>query len=316
MTTPALITRITNAEDILDLDFSKYELGAWSPSKIKMLEQCPYQFYLKYILKVKNEEVVQDTAMADVGTIAHRILEHVVLGKSIDDAYSTAKKEHCEVPAEFTRRGDANITKEKWEVSILPLEANIITFKERMETFERNNKVLNKYTELRLGVTKDWKKTTFFGNDVYFRGILDLAIEIDAGPGYYPDVLIVDHKHGGGEFGRPSTKNYQQQLDFYKPMYHYGFKKVSGMTAGINFVKAGVSAYDEYVTTEEIETKLRNKVEWVIDGAIDSVKETGFFKHVRGNHCKYCEFDELCKNKTLKDNELSTKKYFPIKKVK
>jgi hypothetical protein len=319
MSTPAILKRINDAEKNLEdsggLKFDKYGLGAWSPSKLKMLEKCPYQFYLKYVLKVKpDDDFVQDTSMADVGTVAHRILEHVVLGKSIQDSYIATKQEHCNLAPEDIKKGHAVLTLDQWENSIIPLEANIITFKERLENFARNNKIKRMLTELRLGVTKDWKPTTFFANNVYFRGIIDLIIEIDAQPGYAPDGLIIDHKHGGGEFGA-STRNYQQQLDIYKPLYNFGHSKLSGCTAGIHFIKAGATAYDDYVDNETIESKLMKKVEWLLEGAIDTVKEIGYMKHIRGNHCKYCEFDRECKPGLLKENELSTKKYFIIKKV-
>jgi hypothetical protein len=321
MTSTAILKRIKDAEDNLErrspFDFNKYSVGAWSPSKVKMLEKCPYQFYLKYVLKVgPDDDYVHDTAMADVGTIAHRILEHVGLGKGVSDAYAATKTEHCEVPLELAKKGKANITALKWAESIEPLESNIISFAERMDSFERNNKVVAMHTELKLGVTRDWKRTTFFGNDVYFRGIVDLAIEIDNGPGYRPDMLILDHKHGGGEFGTPSTRNYQQQLDSYKPMIHFGFKSLMGAQAGIHFIKEGKLAYDEYTDADDIEGRLRKKVEWAIDGAVDTTKERGFFKHIRGPHCKWCEYDAQCKPGILKENELSTKRYFMMKEEK
>jgi len=319
-TKPAILKRIAEAEKQFEepgsLKFDKYGLGAWSASKLKMLEKCPYQFYLKYILKVKpDEDHVQDTSMADVGTTAHRILEHVVLGKSITDAFAITKREHCCVPIEILKKGTANLTELQWQTSIIPLENNIITFKEKLEAFERNNKIKRMLTELRLGVTKDWKPTTFFANNVYFRGVIDLIIEIETEPGYAPDILVIDHKHGGGEFGG-GVKNYSQQLDIYKPLYHFGHQKTSGAQAGINFIKAGNTAYDNYVTAEEIENALLKKLEWLIQGAIDTTAEAyGYFKHIRGTHCQWCEFNDVCKPGLLKENELSTKKYFTIKKI-
>jgi hypothetical protein len=316
---PAIIKRITDAEEKLEasggLQFHKYGVGAWSASKLKMLEKCPYQFYLNYILKVKpDDDYVQDTSMADVGTTAHRILEHVVLGKSIDEAYALTKKEHCNVDFLTIKKGHAVLSEEKWAESIVTLEGSIMAFKEKLETFERNHTINRKLTELRLGVTRDWKPTTFFADNVYFRGIIDLIIEIETEPGYAPDGLIIDHKHGGGEFGG-GVRNYEQQLDIYKPLYHFGYRKLSGATAGINFIKAGHTAYGEYDDAETIEKKLLSKLEWLIEGAIDTVKELGFFKHIRGNHCQYCVFNDQCKAGDLKKNELSTKKYFEIKKI-
>jgi CRISPR/Cas system-associated exonuclease Cas4 (RecB family) len=58
------------------------------------------------------------------------------------------------------------------------------------------------------------------------------------------------------------------------------------------------------------------KVEWLLEGAIDTVKEIGYLKHIRGSHCKYCEFDQQCKPGLLKEHELSTKKYFMMKEEK
>lgn len=315
-----ILTRIVEAEEWLEraggLTFTKYGLGAWSPSKIKMLEKCPLQFLLKYILKVRpDDDYIQDTSMADVGTTGHRILEHVVQGKSLDEAYALTKKEMCNIDPEDRKKGGCYLTEDQWINDILPIENSIIAFKERLDNFERNTPVKRKLTELKLGVTKDWKPTTFFAKDVYFRGIIDLVIEIDQGPGFLPDALIIDHKSGGGDFST-STRNYQQQLDAYKPLYHFGYQKTSGITAGINFIRAGTAGYDEYADKEEIENKLVKKVEWIIQGAVDTTIERGFFKHVRGSHCQYCEFDIPCKAKVLKDFELSTKKYFSIKEVK
>ena len=314
----AMLERIKHAEDNIEstgaFPLSKYSVGAWSPSKLKMLTKCGYQFYLKYILKVKNEEFVQDTQLADAGTIGHRILEHIILGRDVDEAFRLTKKETCEVDPELIKRGKPNVSEQFWNERIIDIEANVISFKERIETFERNNKVTAKYTELNLGVTRDWKKTTFFAKDVYFRGIIDLCLEIDANPGYHPDLLILDHKNGGGDFAK-STKNYQTQLDAYKPLYHYGFKNISNATAGIHFIRAGTFVYDEGNDHSEISGKLKNNIEWDIDGAIEGTIEKGYFKHVAGNHCTYCEFAGLCKSKALKENELSTKKYFPINRI-
>ncbi len=317
----ALLERIANAEKLLEekggIDFTKYGFGAWSPSKVKMLTKCQYQFYLKYVLKVKpDDDYVQDTSMADVGTVAHRILEHVVLGRSITDAYRLTKQEHCQVPVEIWKPGVANLSGDQWDNSIIPLETNIVEFQTKLERFARNHKIKRVLTELRLGVTKDWHKTTFFAKDVYFRGIIDLVMEIDLGSEYHPDAILIDHKHGGAEGDqRASTRNYSEQLNTYKPLYHFGQNKISGMTTGIHFIKAGKTAYDDYTDAEDIETKVVKAIEWTIQGAIDGLKENGFFKHVRGNQCKYCEFDEQCKAKMLKDNELGTKKWFAIKKV-
>lgn len=318
--TSGLITRIKDAEKRIEnsnlgtIEMNKYALGPWSPSKLKMAEKCPFQFYLQYILKVKpDESTVIDTSLADIGTTAHRILEHVVLGKSVQEAFRLAKLEHCDVDPETVKAGHAIISNEQWEESVLNLEMSITGFKEKLDRFAQKNNIKKVLTELRLGVTKDWKPTTFFANNVYFRGIIDLLLLIDTGPEYHPDMLIIDHKTGGGEFG--GLKNYEQQLDCYKPMVHFAVQKCSGGQSGINFIRADRLVLGDYTDAHEIETRLVQKLEWLLSCAVDNMKELGFFKHIRGAHCTYCAFNEQCKAGDLKQIEKSTEKWFEIKKV-
>jgi hypothetical protein len=320
--TAELIKRINEAEEKIansnagTVLLDKYSLGPWSPSKLKTAEKCPFQFYLQYILKVKNDEAVeQDTLLADIGTSAHKILEHIVLGKNVEDAYKAAKFEHCDTLPEDRKKGGAYLTPEQWESEVIPMEYNIIQFKERLDKFFEKVKVKKALTELRVAVTKDWKPTSFFANNVYFRGIIDLVLLIDTGPTYRPDMLIIDHKSGGGEHSN-SLKNYEQQLNAYLPLFHYGVEKVSGGQVGVNFIRAGKLITNNYVDAETIETDMVQRLEWLLTCAIDSIKEKGFFKHIRGPHCTYCPFDPQCKAGELKEIEKGTKKYFEIKEIK
>ena len=69
---------------------------------------------------------------------------------------------------------------------------------------------------------------------------------------------------------------------------------------------------------DAIENKLIKQLEWDISGAVDSVTETGFFKHVASSSCDWCDYSSICKSKEklLKPLELDTKhKVIPIKLV-
>jgi hypothetical protein len=279
------------------IPMDKYSLGPWSMSKLKCLQKCPFQFYLKYILKVKVPVEVsgpQDTQLADIGSAAHRILEHVVIGKSVTQSYALTK-------AEFV---PSKLSEEVWVDRVENLEFNIQAFKERIDALGKRHNIKRLFTELRMGVTKDWEPTSFFADNVYFRGIIDLVVQLDN-----LDIIILDHKTGGGE---GSIRAYQDQLDSYKILFHKAKTPVTGAQSGIHFIRQGDVKMSEYTTREDIETKLIANLEWSIEGAIDSVKELGYFKHVRGNQCKYCEYDFLCKPKTLLPLEKSTKRFFEI----
>lgn len=295
----ANLVAVTDKKEPFEMD--RYAFGAWSHSKLKVLEKCPFQFYLKYILKIKAPQCVlelNDTTAADVGSAAHLVLEHVVMGKSMEESYALSKAKYC----------PEKLSPEIWAERLETTEFNIGKFRDKIEAFKRIHKVKKIFTEIRVGVTRDWKPTTFFANDVYFRGVLDLAILLEN-----HDLIIIDHKYGPP--ASMGIRNFKQQLDTYKPLLHFGFAKLSGATAGVHFIRDGELMLGDFSTKDEIESKLKNTLEWNVGCAVDSVKEKGFFKHIRGPHCKYCEYDSMCKPGDLKAVELSTKKFFTITPV-
>ena len=284
-----------------NFELDKYSLAPWSISKLKCLQKCPFNFYLKYVLKVKVPEDIaakQDSLSADVGSSAHRILELIVLGRDVPTAYKLAK-------AEFVPK---KLTEEQWKEYVETLEMSVISFQERMQRLERNYKIKRLLTELRMCVTKDWEPTEFFADDVYFRGIIDLVVQLEN-----LDIIIIDHKTGGGE---GSIRAYEDQLDSYKALFHKGKMAVKGAQAGIHFIKAQDVKMGEFSPVEDIEKKIIANLEWTLEGAVERVKELGYWKHIRGSHCKWCDYDQVgCKEGLFKPLELGTKRFFEIKPI-
>lgn len=296
--------------DIKDLDdtsipfeLTPFSLGAWSPSKVKSLQKCQWQFYLKYILKYKIPEQLQaanDPVSANVGKAAHQILEYTQMGRKIEDAYTKTK-------IEYTVR-DKLLTEAQWVELVDSLHYNISTFSERIEALGRNVKIRRVMTELKIAITKDYEPTGFMSDDAWLRGVVDLIFQLENG-----DIIIIDHKTGGGE-GSPLV--YRSQLDWYKVLFHYGIQEIEGAQTGIHFIRAGEIKMVDYSDKRAITGNLKNTLEMTIEGAIDTMKEKGYFKHVRGNYCKWCEFDNVgCKSGELKPTEIGTKKWFSIKPV-
>lgn len=282
----------------LDLD----SFGPWSNSKYKSLKKCPFQFYLKYVLKFKVPEIYQtqsDPTSANVGKAAHEILEKVLLGSTVDKAYAAVKKNYV---------GKKTLTPEVWTEKVEALHFNISKFKEKIEGFALRNPVKRVFTELRMGVTRDFQPTGFFSDDVWLRGVIDLILVLDC-----MDAVIFDHKTGGGLGG---VRGFEEQLDWYKVLYHFGIQKTRGVQTGIHFIGEGEVKMANYSAAADIESNLRNSLEMSLEGAIDLLKEKGYFKHVRGNYCKWCEYDNIgCKSGELKPLELSTKRWIEIKKA-
>lgn len=280
--------------DELEIDLTPKGLGPWSISKLKMLQKCPFQFYLKYILKQKPEITPPISEVTEMGKAAHKILELSITGKSIEDSFRLVKEEYEDI-----------LRPDIWQEKMETLEFNVTSFMERMDKFQKAYKVKRFLPELRIGVDHNWEPTGFFAKDVYWRGVIDLVIQLEN-----QDIIILDHKLGPpAEMG---LKNFQDQLSSYKVLYNYGIQKVTGAKSGIHFVKAGEILLDDYTSNKDIEGSLRPRMEFYTQGAIDRLQELGWFKHIRANQCKWCDFNEECKAGQLKGQELSTKKYFQI----
>jgi len=293
------VEMVENRTDILkSTGQDRFSLGAWSFSKLKVLEKCPFQFYLKYILKAKLPASLQalvDTTAADIGSAAHRILELIIQDKNLEESYAIAKSEFC----------PDKLSEEQWAENLETVEYNIVKFQERIERFKIRYKVKKIYTEVRIGVTKDWKPAEFFGSNVYFRGVIDLFLLMEN-----HDAVLIDHK-----FGPPAVmgvRNFRDQLNTYKPLINYGFAELNNASTGVHFIRDGEVVMDSPSDKEDVREKLKVGLEWNLDGAVDAVKEMGFYKHKRGPHCVYCEYNGLCKPGQLKKVEKMTGKFFQI----
>lgn len=273
----------------------------WSFSKYKSLKKCPFQFYLKYLVKLKVPETLliqNDPVSANVGKAAHAILEDIVVGK--DRAKTIAK-----VKAEYIKSGQ--LSEESWK-KVDALEYNIVKFQERIEAFNLKTPVKRIFTEIRMGLNKDYEPTGFFSEDVWIRGVIDLVLMLEC-----EDAVILDHKTGGGQ---GSIRNYEEQLDWYKFLLHLGVARVAGAQTGIHFIGEGEVKMASYSSKDQIEGTIKNSIEMSLEGAIEALVQIGYFKHIRGSYCKWCEYDNLgCKSGKLKPLELNTKRWFQIHKA-
>lgn len=288
-----------NETELYQLDIKS--LGPWSASKYKALIKCPFQFYLKYILKIKVPDGLaprSDPISALVGSAAHRILEHILLGKSVEKAYQLTKKEFI----------NETLTEEVWAEKVDVLNYNITKFKDRIDSFDRANPIKRVLTELRVGINDKFEPTGFFSEDVWIRGVIDLVLVLEC-----LDVIILDHKTGGGQ--GPITP-YKEQLDWYKVLYQFGIDKSRGVQTAVHFIGEGEVKMAEYSKASDIENSLKNLIVMSLEGAIDTLKSVGYFKHIRGNLCKYCEFDNIgCKSGAFKEIEKQSKKWIEIKAI-
>lgn len=283
------------------IQISAVGMAPWSYSKMNMLKKCPFQFYLKYLLKAKNT-VSPKIFVRDVGKAAHRIIELIIMGKEVEKAFKITKEEYAK-----------DLTPEEWEEGVETLEMSMNSFKERMDKFNDNYSVKRVFQEIQVAVTKDWEPTGFWADDCFFRGVIDLCMLMEVEGSDLPDAMFVDHKTGAP--ASMGIRNFQPQLDSYKVLFHFGIQRLLGATSGVHFIRDGEIKIGDYSTQDNIETTLRGALEFTLESVIEITKERGFFKHVAGGHCKYCEYSDACKGKKLVDIEKSSKKWFEIKQV-
>ena len=208
---------------------------AWSYSSIKTFEQCPKKyFHLKVAKDVKDEP----GEAADYGTAVHLAAEEFIRdGKPIPEKFSFMKP------------------------ILEPLAA----------------KQGEKHTEMRLGVAKTeegFAPTTFFGNDVWYRGIVDLLI-LDGNKGW-----MIDYKTG-----KNAKYADMKQLDLMAGALFIKYP-------GLNVIKSGLA----YVVSQEFPQKVHYRkhldeymsvFEDELD-LLDAAMENGVFNAKTSPLCGWC----------------------------
>lgn len=259
-------------------DLSTTGFGAWSVSKLKTLEKCPLQFFLQYCVRlaIVGTEDPDEVLNRNAGTALHRMLELMFEGHTFVEAEAQAKVENIEA-----------VTPERWEF-VEKHYPNLKSFRRRMGVFEENHPIEYIEPELRLAITRDYKPTGFFAEDAYFRGVIDLPIQLQN-----EDAVVIDHKRGGSPaYG---LKYHQAQLSTYHLLYHFGHRPVKGIQSGIHFMEAGSVVMGKYTKGSDIELLMPSWLDQKIETAVKTVTEAEAFFPVKGTACTYCNFKPLCR---------------------
>lgn len=261
-------------------------LAPWSVSKIKVMQKCPLRFYLTYCLKIKfqREQTLEESVRVNVGLASHLLLERLIKGDTLHEARGLAKKEY----SSLVKEGG-------WDVVDTAIP-NMLAFVKRVRAFMIENPVHEIKTELRVGYSKDKQSTKFFDEEnTYFRGVVDLVLLLKSG-----DAVITDHKFGvdPSQYG---IRNQMFQLDSYKPLIHFGYSPITGAQAGVHGIESGEIVMEPSVSDFTYITEtVPNLIDLYIQGGCQKIMDFGYFKHIRASGvCKWCEFDEICKDKKL-----------------
>lgn len=259
-------------------DITTTSFGSWSVSKLKTLEKCPLQFFLQYCVKlaVVGEEDPDSVLNRNAGSALHRILELMFEGHTFAEAEEMGRAENIEA-----------VTPERWAF-VEKHYPNVKSFRRRMGVFEENHPIDYIEPELKIAITRDYKPTGFFSEDAYFRGVIDLPIQL-----LNDDAIVIDHKRGGSPaYG---LKYHQAQLSTYHVLYHFGHRRVRGIQSGIHFMEAGSVVMGKYTKGTDIENLMPAWLDAKIETAVKNVTEAEAFYPVKGTACTYCNFKPMCR---------------------
>lgn len=280
---PSKMSQITT--QILTVD----ALAAWSESKIKAAEKCYLHFYLKYIAKLKENRTsilgTEGQIMTDSGLAAHQILETLSLNPSmqISTAFDNIRKDFIET-----------LPGEVWDDKVLSLYQSISNFQDKIKAFGLKYPIRAQRTEMKVAVDRDYNPVSFFSKNAYFRGIMDLALDLEN-----EDAIILDHKKGPPV---EAFRYFKPQLDNYKVLFHKGIRPVNFAVSGVNFIQAGAVKLNGKSSAKEIENCLIPQLENRMEDAVSAIIRQGYFaRNPKSSLCKYCGYEPECKGGCLED---------------
>ena len=162
----------------------------WSFSSVKMFEQCPYSFFLKYV----QDEQEQPNAFAQAGSLAHNLLEKAYKGElyefELADEFESHYSEWVTEHFPFF-----NMAKSYYDTSLA-----------YFQTFEKDDNYDVIGVEKEINCEIRGRK---------FTGFIDLLLRNK----HNGDIIIVDHKSKSA-FKKDEKAEYAKQLYLYAYAIH------------------------------------------------------------------------------------------------
>jgi RecB family exonuclease len=246
-------------------------LGAWSPSKIKTGEQCPWKFNRQYVekLRVPDDKMpeLDDTALR-VGSAVHYYAECMGKGKPRHFAYNEARSRNSLVSDEVDTFD-----------SMLP---NTDKFLARIATFKERFNVTEDLIERKIGVNLELLDADFWDDDAILRGVIDRALIIDD-----KYAVMIDIKTSSF-----ATLKYSQlQLECYALMAFANWPNLEYVHSALYFVPDGKFLWADKVYASGYPLGESNTVVQTINSTAAHVESDEICP---GNYCSWCKYKPIC----------------------
>lgn len=262
-----------------NIDDIALNMSPWSPSKVKCLEKCPLQFYMKYIIFRKPFSKSDNSLQTTSGSAVHSILEYLLLGYTLSKAEAIAKVKY--VPT--------NMTASEWNENVMVMAPQMVSFNTRIETFSKKHKIKKIHVEKKMAVDADFNPVDFWDKSAYFRVVSDMIIELENS-----DYIILDHKTGAP--ASMGLYHFTPQLDANLVVAKYHLKLSGSAKVGVHFVNDGVVTMSDLHTDEVITGNMKNSMYSSIYIAVDNVLlEKKMFRDKKSSACTWCDYRDECR---------------------
>ena len=270
---------------------------------------CPLQFCLKYLYKIKEtEEVEENIEASTMGTVAHEVLNKLYLpliNKELNpkDLLNAQKEIEMLVEESFLKHYDKGNIYEGKNLLIRKVTEKLIRrFLLREKDIVENNKITIRFLEERFETGLSFRDSTdVLVDSVKLSGICDRIDEFNH------ELRIIDYKSGGVEQGELRVDELQSILEsnkiklFQVLFYTFLFTRYNDIEQKLNagifslknqksgFLGARIAKnYDVRQFIDEFETLLRS----VISDMFNNNAE--YTQTEKEENCRYCSFARIC----------------------
>jgi len=255
---------------VMTIEPSQFVLdhGPWSYSKAESASQCPLRFYYTYIEKRAKG---RPNADALVGQAVHKILEFMISGREWNLARDAALESYDLTTNELDRVADMRFSAEN--------------FIQKLTRYQERHNIQDTWIERKMGITLEGKPTKFFASDVFFRGVVDLALF----PKDKGHVIVLDHKTGK----RRNLKYYERQFDCYLLLVKATLGRINQGRVGIHWAKEDLIELSKQPRNlTEIQPYQEQLIEW-LNASVQAASEN-LETAKPGPLCPWCEHQSTC----------------------
>ena len=247
------------------------ELGAWSPSKVKTGEQCPWKFNRQYVdrLKVPPDKMpeLSDSALR-VGSAVHYYAECLAKGRDPADSRARAMAKNSLVSDEVD--------------SFESMVANTESFIKRIDDFKRKYDVTEDLVEHRIAISENLAYADFWDSETILRGVVDRTLIIED-----KYAIMVDIKTSSF-----ATLKYSElQLEAYALMAFSNWEGLEYVHPVLYFVPDGKFLWSKKVYASGYDFGANNPVVKSINAVSEHVLSDEI---TPGKFCSWCIYKPLC----------------------